>query len=74
MGKKGQGTAPSELDWRQAFQQGVPLPTLPRASCPLQVLRVFEKMSQLFPQAAGAGALPTMPPGFTPPGTPPPQQ
>ncbi|KAI7836497.1 hypothetical protein COHA_009645 [Chlorella ohadii] len=29
-----------------------------------EVLRVFEKMSQLFPQAAGAGALPTMPPGM----------
>lgn len=36
-----------------------------------EVLRVFEKMSTLFPQAAGAGALPTMPPGF---GQPPPQQ
>lgn len=34
-----------------------------------EVLRVFEKMSALFPQAAGAGALPTMPPGFGPPPT-----
>lgn len=44
----------------------------PLQNCLLtQVLRVFEKMSTLFPQAAGAGALPTMPPGF---GAPPQQQ
>ena len=42
-----------------------PLPSFP----PLKVLRVFEKMSALFPQAAGAGALPNMPPGFGPPPT-----
>ena len=44
-------------------------PPAPILSPPSQVLRVFEKMSALFPQAAGAGALPTMPPGFGPPPT-----
>lgn len=49
-----------------------PMPTHFRFGlCAPQVLRVFEKMSQLFPQAAGAGALPTMPPGM---GMPPTQQ